>query len=151
MQRGDERRPLDRKLERALLQQVGQDVGDAEPLPNPAEQQRPADSLARDRQRTLGVLVERVDEQDLIGKLGARGKKRGERAGGGQVVGAAEIGDHPLTHGGAFAFVLDDLDVAAVARLLEAEEHGALTTEHHIKRFVAKYQAKLLRTRGTTF
>jgi hypothetical protein len=108
-------------------------------------------SLARDRQRTLGVLVERVDEQDLIGELGARGKKRGKRAGGGQVVGAAEIGDDGLALARAFAFVLDDLDVAAVARLLETEEHGALTTEHHTKRFVAKYQARLLRTRGTTF
>ena len=41
MQRGDEHGALDRKLERALLQQMGQDIGDAEPLPDPAEQHRP--------------------------------------------------------------------------------------------------------------
>jgi hypothetical protein len=41
--------------------------------------------------------------------------------------------------------------VRAVARLLEAEEHGALTIEHHTKRFVSEYQAEMLRTRGTTF
>jgi hypothetical protein len=45
MQRGDEDGALDRKLEGALLEQVAQDVGDAEPLPDPAEQQRPADPL----------------------------------------------------------------------------------------------------------
>jgi len=48
MQRRDERRPLDRKLERALLEQVGQHGVDPEPLPDPAEQQRPADPLGHD-------------------------------------------------------------------------------------------------------
>ena len=124
MQRGDEHGALDRKLERALLQQMGQDVGDAEPLPDPAEQHRPTDPLRRNRQRAFGVLVERVDEQHLIGELGPRSDERGERAGGGQLVGAADIGDHPLADGGAVALVLDDLHVAAFAGLLEAEEHG---------------------------
>ena len=124
MQRGDEHGALDRKLERALLQQMGQDVGDAEPLPDPAEQHRPTDPLRRNRQRAFGVLVERVDEQHLIGELGPRSDERGKRAGGGQLVGAADIGDHPLADGGAVALVLDDLHVAAFAGLLEAEEHG---------------------------
>ena len=62
MQRGDEDGALDRELEGALLQQVGQDVGDAEPFPNPAEQLWPADPLGRNRQRPVDVLVERMDE-----------------------------------------------------------------------------------------
>ena len=151
MQGGDEHRPLDRKLERALLEQVGQHGVDPEPLPDPAEQQRPADPLGGDRQRALGVLVQRVDQQDLIGELGARGDQRSERAGGRQFVGAAEIGDHRLAHGRAVALVLDDLHVAALAGLLEAEEHGALAIEHHEIRLAAKYQAQKLCKRGTTF
>src|SRR5271165_1115503 len=124
MQRGDEHGALDRKLERALLQQMGQDVGDVEPLPNPAEQHRAADPLRRNRQRAFGVLVESVDEQHLVGELGRRSDERGERARGAQFVGTAEIGDHPLADGGAVARVLDDLHVAALAGSLEAEEHG---------------------------
>jgi hypothetical protein len=34
------------------------------------------------------------------------------------------FGDHPLAHGRPFALVLDNLHIAAVAGLLEAEEHG---------------------------
>ena len=112
------------KLECALLQQADQDVGDAEPLPDSAKQQGSADPLGGDRQRALGILVEHIDQQHLIGELGARGNERSQRAGGGQPVGAAEIGDHPLAHGRAVARVLDDLHVAALAGPLEAEEHG---------------------------
>ena len=124
MQGGDEDGALDRELERPLHEQVGQHGVDPEPLPDPSEQQRPADPLGGDRQRALGVLVERVDQQHLIGELGARGNERSERAGGGQFVGPADIGDHLLAHGRAVALVLDDLHVAALAGLLEAEEHG---------------------------
>jgi hypothetical protein len=60
-------------------------------------------------------MIERADEQHLVGELGA---------GGGQFVDAAEIGDHRLAHGRPFALVLDDLHIAAVAGLLKAEEHG---------------------------
>ena len=124
MQGGDEDGALDRELERPLHEQVGQHGVDPQPLPDPSEQQRPADPLGGDRQRALGVLVERVDQQHLIGELGARGDERSERAGGGQFVGPADIGDHLLAHGRAVALVLDDLHVAALAGLLEAEEHG---------------------------
>jgi hypothetical protein len=123
MQGGDEDGALDRELEPALLHQIIEDRGNPQPLPDSAEQQRSADPLGGDRQRALGILVERIDEH-LIGELCARGDERRERAGGGQLVGAAEIGDHPLAHGGAVARVLDDLHVAALAGLLEAEEHG---------------------------
>jgi hypothetical protein len=36
-----------------------------------------------------------------------------------------------LAHGTAVASVLDNLEVAARSRLLQAKEHGALQTEHH--------------------
>ena len=124
VQGGDEDGALDRELEPALLHQIIEDRANPQPLPDSAEQQRSADPLGGDRQRALGILVERIDQQHLIGELGARGKERSERAGGGQLVGAAEIGDHPLAHGRAVAPVLDDLHVAAPAGPLEAEEHG---------------------------
>src|SRR5208337_929796 len=123
MQRGDEHGALDRKLERALVQQIIEDRANPQPIPDPAEQQGSADPSGGDRQRAF-VLVERMDQQHLIGELGARGDERSERAGGGQLVGAAEIGDHLLADSGAVAPVLDDLHVAALAGLLEAEEHG---------------------------
>ena len=69
-------------------------------------------------------MIERADEQHLVGELGARGDEGSERTGGGQFVGAAEIGDDFLAHSGAVSLVLDDLHVAAFAGLLEAEEHG---------------------------
>ena len=116
---------LDRKLERALVQQIIEDRANPQPIPDPAEQQGSADPSGGDRQRAF-VLVERMDQQHLIGELRARGDERSERAGGGQLVGAAEIGDHPLADGRAVAPVLDDLYVAALAGLLEAEEHGPL-------------------------
>src|SRR6202022_2019845 len=136
MQGGDEDGALDRKLECALLQQADQDVGDAEPLPDSAKQQGSADPLGGDRQRALGIFVERIDQQHLIGELGARGNERSERAGGGQLVGAAEIGDHPLAPGAPAPPVLDNLHVAALAGPLEAEEHGpslSSTTESDSK------------------
>ena len=71
MQRGDERRPLDRKLERALLEQLARMASipsRSQILPNSS---RSANPFGRDRQRAFVVLVERVDQQDLIGELGA--------------------------------------------------------------------------------
>ena len=91
-----------------------------------------------------------MDQQHLIGELGPRGDQRGERAGGRQFVGAAEIGDHPLADRRAVAFVLDDLDVAALAGLLEAEKHGPSAIEHHGIRVFTKHQAQKLCKRGTT-
>ena len=59
MQRGDEHGALDRKLNARSFSK-GQDIGDAEPLPDPTEQHRPTDPLRRNRQRAFGVLVQRV-------------------------------------------------------------------------------------------
>jgi hypothetical protein len=150
MQRGDKHGALDRKLERAILQQIVENRANPLPLPDSVEQHRPADPLRRNRQRPFGALIERADQQDLVGEPGPRGDERGERAGGGQFVGAAEIGDHSLADGGAVAPVLDDLDVTALAGRLEAEEHGRSPIEHHRIRLVAKYQAQKSCKRGTT-
>ena len=136
MQYGDEHGPLDRKPEGAVLQEIVEDRVDPQPLPDLAEQHRPADPLRRNGERAVGVLVERGDQQHLVGEPGARGDEGSERAGGDQFIGAAEIGDHPLTHRGAFAPVLDDLHVAALAGRLEAEEHGrsqSSTTESKLQ------------------
>ena len=42
---------LHRKFEGAVLQQIAQNIGDAEPIPYFVKQQRPANALCRDRQR----------------------------------------------------------------------------------------------------
>ena len=131
MQGGDEHGALHREFEGAVLQQITQNIGDAESFPYLAEQQWPADALRRDRQRPVGVFVQRVDEKHLIGELGSRGEQRSQCAGGGEFVGAAEIGDDGLAHGAVDAFVLNDLNVAPFAGLFEAEEHGALAIKHH--------------------
>jgi hypothetical protein len=77
MQRGDKHGALDGEFEGAVLQQIREDVADPQPLPDFAKQQRTADAFGRGRQRPTDVLGERVDEQHLIGELGARGEQRG--------------------------------------------------------------------------
>ena len=99
-------------------------------LPQPPEQQRRTDALAREAGGLLGI-VQGGEQQDLLAEAGAGGEQRGEAAAGGEFVGAAEGGDDVLADGAAVAAVLDDLEVAARSGGLEAEEHGALQTEHH--------------------
>ena len=83
-------------------------------------------------------MIERGDQQRLVGELGARGERRGKGAGGFELIGAAERGDDALAQGAINALVLDDLHVRAFAGLLEAEEHGGPRSgEHHGIRFVA--------------
>src|SRR5271169_5156456 len=48
MQRGDEHGALDRKLERALVQQIIEDRANPQPIPDPAEQQGSADPSGGD-------------------------------------------------------------------------------------------------------
>ena len=151
VQRGDEHGALDRKPEPALLQQIIENHADPQSLPDSAKQHRPADPLRRNRQCRSSVLVERADEQHLIGELCARSDQRGECSGGGQFIGAAEIGDDLLADGCSIALVLDDLHVAALAGLLQAEEHGGSPIEHHGIRVDPNHQAQKLGGCGTTF
>ncbi len=142
MQRGDEHGALDGKLEAAVGQQIGENLGNAEPRPDPAEQQRSAQALGRRGQDAALVLIEGGDQHHLVGELGPRGEQRGERAGGFELVGAAERGDDTLAHGALDALVLDDLHVSAFAGLLEAEEHGGpRKAEHHRFRFYLRRKA----------
>ena len=64
MQRGDEHGALDRKLERALVQQIIEDRANPQPIPDPAKQQGSADPSGGDQQRAF-VLVERGFRQGL--------------------------------------------------------------------------------------
>jgi hypothetical protein len=59
--------------------------------------------------------------------------------------------DWGLVHGAVDAFVLDDLNVAPFAGLLQTEEHGPLSKGHHGIRFITRYQAYKMGQRGTTF
>jgi hypothetical protein len=68
---------------------------------------------------------EGAEQHDLVAQAGAGGEQRGERAGGGALIGAAEGGDDVLTVGTVLAAVRDDLQVGAGPGGLEAEEHGA--------------------------
>ena len=134
-----------------MLEQVCEHGGDAEPFPDPAEQQRSTDALGRNRQRSISVLVERVDEQHLVSELGAGQKQRGKCAGRDEIVGAPEIGDDGLAHGTINALVLDHLDISAIAGLLDAEEHDASERKHHRFRVALRLQAYNMCKRGTTF
>jgi hypothetical protein len=71
------------------------------------------------------------EKHDLLAEAGARGQQRGEAPADCEFVDTPEGGDDVLAHGPALALVLDNLEVAARARLLQAKEHGALQTEHH--------------------
>ncbi len=125
VQGGDEHRPLHRELEGAISQQIAKHIGDAEPFPYFAKQQRSADALGLSRQRGIGVFVQRVDERHLIGQLGSRSEQGGQRSGSAKLIGAAKSGDDRLTHGAIDALVFDDLHIGAFAGLFEAEEHGS--------------------------
>jgi hypothetical protein len=122
VQYAEEDGSLDVEPEAALGHKSVQHVGDAQLIPDPAEQQRAADAPGRGGERAV-ILFERVEQQHLIGELGARCQQRRQGAGGGELVGAAEIGDHRLAHGTIDAPVLDDLQIAALTGLLDAEEH----------------------------
>src|SRR5208283_1347717 len=152
MQRRNEHGALNGKLEGAVSEQIAENLRDAQPLPDFAKQQRAAEALGRGRHRAALVLIEGGDQHHLVGELGARGEQRGERAGGFELVGAAERGDDTLAHGALDALVLDDLHVSAFAGLLEAEEHGGpRKTEHHRIRFYLRRKAYFIGIRGTTF
>ena len=84
MQRGDEHGALDRKLECALFQQIIEHRANPKPIPiRPNSKGPPIRLAATDNVRR--VLVQRTDEQHLVGELRARSQQRSERAGGDQL------------------------------------------------------------------
>jgi hypothetical protein len=80
MQGRDKDSALDDELKGPIFQEIAENLADAEPLPQLAKQQRAADPLCRNQQGSVGVFIERIDEKDLIGELGARGEQRGQGA-----------------------------------------------------------------------
>lgn len=130
MQDGGEDRPLDREGEGATSQQFLEHGLTAGFLPQPAEHQGRADPPCLQPRLVLGV-VEGGEQQDLLAEPGTRGEESGEPARGSELIEAADGGDDLLADGATFAVVLDQLQVAARAGGLEAEEHGVLQAGHH--------------------
>src|SRR6516162_2246632 len=122
MQGRHEHGTLDGKAELARHQQAIQHLADAELLPQPREQQRTADPLSVERQAAV-IPIERLQQQHLVGELGARGEQCGQCTGRDQRLGTAEIGNHRLAHGAANTAALDNLNVGTLPRLLDSEEH----------------------------
>src|SRR5215469_15222893 len=142
---------LDGKAELARRQQAIQHLADAELLPQPREQQRTADPPGIERQAAV-ILIERLQQQHLVGELGARGEQCGQRTRRDQRLGTAEIGNHRLAHGAANAAALDNLNVGARARLLNPKEHRSPPMRSTtISSFLAQQQAGNCALRGTTY
>ena len=147
LQRGDEDRALDRKLEGTVLKQLGEHGGDAEPFPDPAEQMRlaatdndpSASASSALMSNTWSVSLAPDESSEASAPDAMRSSAR------------PEIGDDRLAHGAVNALVLDHLDVGAIAGLLDAEEHGASERRHHGFRVALSLQAYNMCKRGTTF
>ena len=108
MQDGNEDRPLDREVEAAAAQEVGENVGDPEPLPQPAEQERPTDAGAGE---TPGLHL-RKDHRPL--QFAARQ----------QHILAPERPDDLLPDPSAGADALDEIQVTMAPGRLLAHEHA---------------------------
>jgi len=108
-----------------------------------------ADALGQ-QTRAVEVGLQGGEQHDLIAEAGAGGQQGGERAARGQLVGTPDCGDHVLPHRAVLALVLDNLQIAARSGLLEAEEHGALRTEHHDIYCLLRFARLTWHGRGTT-
>jgi hypothetical protein len=104
VQDGDEHRALDREVEAAATQQVGEDRGNPQPLPQPAEQQRAADA---DTREAPGLHV--GEDHRPLAVAGERGDQPIELAAGQQHVLAPEGADDLLAHPPAVADALDKI------------------------------------------
>ena len=121
MQDARKDRPLDRKRETAARQQIVYDIVQAQPLPQPPEQQRPADADAvetprlhvRQHHRPLGMARKRSNQPvELAARL--KGVLAAERAEGASA--------YPL----ALADALDEVEIAVPSGDLFADEHSVV-------------------------
>ena len=118
MQNAGKEGALDGKLKTAVLQQLAQDLGNAEPLPQPPEQQRPANARAGDAARLhIG------QHNGAIAMPHQRAGQTIELATGQQHILAAERTDDPLADAPALALVLDEAKIAMAARSLLSDKH----------------------------
>src|SRR6202035_4467609 len=124
VQHGGEHLPLHRKLEVARTDELLDEGAAAGLLPQPAEHHGGADAPCAER--VEGSLAQAGDEERRLAQARARAQQRVELARRLQRLDAAERRDHALAGLGAVARVLDDLEIAAIARGLDAEEHAAL-------------------------
>jgi hypothetical protein len=150
VQHGGEHSTLDRKLELAAGEKFANDRAAAGLMPQAPEQQGWADALGQ-QARAIKVGLQRRQQHDLLAEPRAGGEQGGECAAHGQLVGPSDGGDHVLPHRAVLALVLDDLQIAARSGLLEAEEHGALRTEHHDVSCLLRFARLMCPRRGTTF
>ena len=119
MQDGNEDRPLDREVEAAAAQEVGENVGDPEPLPQPAEQERPTDAGAGE---TPGLHLGK-DHRPLA-VAGKRGDQPVQFAARQQHILAPERADDLLPDPSAGADALDEIQVTMAPGRLLAHEHA---------------------------
>ena len=106
----------DRKLKTSALEQLLQYRGNAEPLPDAPEQQRPANARAGDAAR-LNV----GNDDGALAMPHQRGGQAIELTTGHQRVLAAEGADDPLAD--ATALVLDEVEVGVASRCFRANKH----------------------------
>src|SRR6185503_13318102 len=124
VQGGDEHGPLESEREGARCREILEYGPDPKPLPQAPKQKRSADALAREAGGLLWIVQGR-EEHDLLAEASAGGQQCGKPPAGCEFVDAADGGDDVLAHGTAVASVLDNLEVAARSRLLQAKEaHG---------------------------
>jgi hypothetical protein len=119
VQDGDEHRALDREVEAAATQEVGEHVGDPEPHPQPAEEERAADAGAGE---TPGLHVGK-DHRPLA-VAGERGDQPVQFAARQQHILAPERPDDLLPDPSAVAHALDQIQIAVAAGRLLAHEHA---------------------------
>jgi hypothetical protein len=128
VQDADEDGALDREVEAAVAHQIGQDLGNPQPLPQPPEQQRPADPhtgkapglhLGKDH-RPLAVARERGDQPVQF-------------AAGQQCVLAPESTDDLLADPAALAHALDQVQIGVAPGRLLADEHADVVRHYPAK------------------
>ena len=124
MQNAGKNGALDGELETAALQEFAQYPGNAEPLPDPPEQQRPTNAPAGNPARLhIG------QDHGAIAMPHQRGGQTIQFPARQQHVLAAERADDPLTHPTALPLVLDEIEIAMASRCLLADKHRRVVRE----------------------
>ena len=118
VQDADEDRTLDGELEAAPIQQIGHHLAQFQPLPEPPEQQRPADAGAR---QSAGFHV--VEHHRPLGMTRQRGDQSVELTAGVESVLAAERADGALAYPLSLTDTLDEVEIAVPSGDLFADEH----------------------------
>ena len=109
---------LDSKLKAAVLEQLAQHCGDAEPLPDPPKQQRPANARAGD-----ATSLHIGQDDGAIAMPHQRSDQAIEFAVRHQHVLAAERADDPLVDATTLALVFNEVEVGVASGCLLADKH----------------------------